>query len=326
MGTLKAGRKTAAAAAVMIIIIIIIKLSTIECAGDDASDSEDEVEDGLYDPFQPDSPPAPSSFGFTPLGSTPLSSGSTLVENIPHSQPISSQLTMLPDSEVEDGLYDTFQPDSPPAPSSSGSTPLSGSMLVENTPHSLSQPIPSQLTMQPDTEGEPSTSLASSQPPLSNTDTTSYVCRVLAQLKALSSGKADTISYACRPQEIVPVRKKKRRRKPSPQRNKRLSSDEQLDKFLARGCQCENSCYTLFDREYYSLRRGEASERTKLELDFVILGEIMAFVDFNASAVVGPSHKHVPTPRQRTRATTFLHAGKKICRETFLALHGIGKI
>ena len=140
-----------------------------------ASDSEDEVEDGLYDPFQPDSPPAPSSFGFTPLGSTPLSSGSTLVENIPHSQPISSQLTMLPDSEVEDGLYDTFQPDSPPAPSSSGSTPLSGSMLVENTPHSLSQPIPSQLTMQPDTEGEPSTSLASSQPPLSNTDTTSYV-------------------------------------------------------------------------------------------------------------------------------------------------------
>ena len=155
------------------------------------------MEDGLYDPFQPDSPPAPSSFGFTPLGSTPLSSGSTplssrstLVENIPHSQPISSQLTMLPDSEVEDGLYDTFQPDSPPAPSSSGSTPLSGSMLVENTPHSLSQPIPSQLTMQPDTEGEPSTSLASSQPPLSNTDTTSYVCRVLAQLKALSSGKS----------------------------------------------------------------------------------------------------------------------------------------
>ena len=78
-------------------------------------------------------------------------------------------------------------------------------------------------------------------------------------------------------------------------------------------------------REYYRIRRGEAREFTKLELDFVILGQLMAFVNFDVSSIVGPSHKHVPTPRQRTRAGIFLHAGKKICRETFLALHGIGK-
>ena len=53
----------------------------------------------------------------------------------------------------------------------------------------------------------------------------------------------------------------------------------------------------------------------------VVLGQIMAFVSMDN--VVGPSHKHAPSKRQLTR-TTFYHIGKKICRDTFLALHGIG--
>ena len=54
----------------------------------------------------------------------------------------------------------------------------------------------------------------------------------------------------------------------------------------------------------------------------VVLGQIMAFVSMNS--VVGPSHKHAPHQRQKTRVKTFYHHGKKICRETFMALHGIG--
>ena len=55
----------------------------------------------------------------------------------------------------------------------------------------------------------------------------------------------------------------------------------------------------------------------------VVLGQIMAFMAIDT--VVGPSHKHAPQQRQLTRVH-FCHLGKKICRDTFLALHAIGNI
>ena len=55
----------------------------------------------------------------------------------------------------------------------------------------------------------------------------------------------------------------------------------------------------------------------------VVLGQIRVFV--NSNEVVGPSHKHAPQQRKATRAIMFLYGGKRICRETFLALHAIGK-
>lgn len=55
----------------------------------------------------------------------------------------------------------------------------------------------------------------------------------------------------------------------------------------------------------------------------VILAQIMAFVSLDD--VVGPSHKHAPSPRQATRVAFFYHTGSKICCATFLALHAIGK-
>ena len=119
------------------------------------------------------------------------------------------------------------------------------------------------------------------------------------------------------------MREKKRPRKPSPQRNKRPSPEDQLDEFLVRGCCCVSKCYQLFDRAEYERRRDEANELSRDELDMVVLGQIMAFTC--TDSVVGPSHKHTPTQRRQTRVN-FFHQGKRICRETFLALHGIGKV
>ena len=71
-------------------------------------------------------------------------------------------------------------------------------------------------------------------------------------------------------------------------------------------------------------QRDEANQLTRDELDMVVLGQIMAFTCMNE--VVGPSHHHAPTQRQRARANTFFYHGKKVCRNTFMALHGIGKV
>ena len=77
-----------------------------------------------------------------------------------------------------------------------------------------------------------------------------------------------------------------------------------------------------FDRGYYISKRDEANALSRDELDMVVMGQIMAFVSMDN--VVGPSHKHAPHQRRMTRVKTFFHHGMKICRETFMALHGIG--
>ena len=135
--------------------------------------------------------------------------------------------------------------------------------------------------------------------------------------------RLDTVSVASRRQAIIPVREKKRPRKPSPPRARRPPSEEQLDKFLSKGCGCSRSCYLQFERGYYITMREEANAMNKDHLDMFVKGQIVANTSF--SDIVGPSHHHVATPRQRARATTFLHLGKRVCRETFLILHGIGK-
>ena len=132
------------------------------------------------------------------------------------------------------------------------------------------------------------------------------------------------MSFACKQQELVPVREKKRPRKPSPQRNKQLSPAEQLDEFLVRGCRCAGKCSEQFDREEYTEWRDEAFAMTRDELDKAVLIQIRCFTSMDD--VVGPSHKHMPTQRQRTRAQFFYHAGRKICRDTFLIVNGIGKV
>ena len=57
---------------------------------------------------------------------------------------------------------------------------------------------------------------------------------------------------------------------------------------------------------------------SKDSLDNVVLGQIMAGL-INDSTV-GRRSDHTPCPRQRSN-----HHGHRICKTTFLQLHGIGK-
>ena len=138
-----------------------------------------------------------------------------------------------------------------------------------------------------------------------------------------SSSLPPTVSVACRRQDLIYIVEKNRSSKPPTPRRKRPTSAEQLDEFLSRGCGCASNCYALFNRDHYQLKRDEASSLSRKELDMVVLGQIQAFLSMDD--VIGPTHKHTPTQRKITRVNTFFHLGKKICRATFLALHGIGK-
>ena len=227
--------------------------------------------------------------------------------------------------EPEDDLYDPWTPLdlSSQSPSQMLSSASPSQMLSSSPSQMLSSP-PSQMLSSP-----PSQMLSSSSSQmlsLSSTSEPSSLSPSLAssQLQSLlpTSIRPDTISFACRRQELVPVKEKKRPRKPSPPRNRRASSDQQLDEFLLRGCRCARECYLQFDREHYCNKRDEANSLSREELDMVVLGQIMAFISMDN--VVGPSHKHAPHQRQITRVKTFFHHGRKICRDTFLALHGIG--
>ncbi len=109
---------------------------------------------------------------------------------------------------------------------------------------------------------------------------------------------SDTVSVACRRSSIICVKERKRLRKPSPARTKRLTSTEQLDQFLARGCGCATKCSAQFDRDYYLSKRDEASALTREQLDLVVLGQIQAFL--SVDEVISPSHKHTPTQRRTT--------------------------
>ena len=91
---------------------------------------------------------------------------------------------------------------------------------------------------------------------------------------------------------------------------------------MVRGCGCASNCWQLFDREHYSLVRDEASGLSREMLDMLVIGQIRAFTE--TGDVVGPSHKHSAHQRQRTKTQAFTFTGKRVCRETFMALHGIG--
>ena len=101
---------------------------------------------------------------------------------------------------------------------------------------------------------------------------------------------SDWISTACHLQDLIPVKEKKRPRKPSPPRQSRPFFNDWVDEFLARGCKCASKCSEQFDREYYSEKRDQANSLSWEMLDVVVLGQIQAFTGMDN--VVGPSHKH----------------------------------
>ena len=103
------------------------------------------------------------------------------------------------------------------------------------------------------------------------------------------------------------MKEKRRPRKPSPPRSRQPSSDDKLDEFLSRGCQCTCKCFRQFTRDYYFQKRDEANSLSREELDLVVISQIMAFMRLDD--VVGPSHKHSPHQRQRMMVKMFYHMG-----------------
>ncbi len=81
-------------------------------------------------------------------------------------------------------------------------------------------------------------------------------------------------------------------------------------------------CYSQFPRRHFEDIRDQCAVLTRHELDLVILGQIMGNI-FNEDAV-GIRSRHALTPRQRSRVV-FYHHGFRICKRTFLQLHGVGK-
>ena len=86
--------------------------------------------------------------------------------------------------------------------------------------------------------------------------------------------------------------------------------EKTMSDFLNKGCGCKWKCHTTLDIHAIRERRTTCAELSKTELDMVLLGQLAA--------------SETGTHAQRARST-FHFQGKRICRATFLLLHGIGE-
>ena len=94
-------------------------------------------------------------------------------------------------------------------------------------------------------------------------------------------------------------------------------SDMTIPRFMTDGCGCKHNdgqpCSNLFTAEQLQGSRLEANELSRDELDLVILGKLAAFL-------------RVDKARPQQHRAHFLHGGQKVCKKTFLFLHGIGEM
>ena len=93
-------------------------------------------------------------------------------------------------------------------------------------------------------------------------------------------------------------------------------SDTTIPRFMTDGCVCEHNngqpCSNLFTAEQLQESQLECKELSRDKLDLVILGKLVAFLRVDKAR-----------PQQRAH---FLHEGQKVCKNTFLFLHGIGEM
>ena len=102
-------------------------------------------------------------------------------------------------------------------------------------------------------------------------------------------------------------------------------SDDDLDNFFEKGCGCKKrkdnkQCCTLFKKEDYQNHRDDCRELTCKELDLVILAKIEAHLVESDAIHNRPATKRIRTTKK------FYHKHNDFCKETFLTLHGIGKL
>lgn len=95
---------------------------------------------------------------------------------------------------------------------------------------------------------------------------------------------------------------------------------------MDKGCGCQlgkrgNPCCTMFTREEYEATMDQCAQLTKEQLDLIVLGQIMANIRTDD---VGLRSRRSSSERQCANVP-FYHHGVRVCRDTFLQLHGIGK-
>ena len=76
--------------------------------------------------------------------------------------------------------------------------------------------------------------------------------------------------------------------------------------------------------EHFLNIRLQCAELTREELDFVLLGQIMATLS-DGPHTTAEKHRHTATECKLT-SMAFYHAGQRICGRTFQWLHGIGTL
>ena len=93
------------------------------------------------------------------------------------------------------------------------------------------------------------------------------------------------------------------------------------------GCQRHNNgpCSQQFTVDYILQARMDAAELSKSELDMVILGQIMAFINTHDTVSATAISKQKAVPRLKPYST-YCHQGVHICASMFRCLHGVGKL
>ncbi len=105
-----------------------------------------------------------------------------------------------------------------------------------------------------------------------------------------------------------------------------LAEEEKVHNFCTEGCSFPlvdgGPCSAQFLPEHYTRMREYAAELSWGELNMVIMGQVMALTCCESTVRKGPTH----LVKQRERNTTFYyHHGLRVCRKTFLFLHGVGE-
>ena len=103
---------------------------------------------------------------------------------------------------------------------------------------------------------------------------------------------------------------------------------EGTSSYTEQGCTCtlgpDGSPYChQFSKEQYRDIRSQCAELSHAELDMVIMGQIMATT--SSSDLTRHSLTHCKKENRQRSYTSFYHQGLRVCRKTFIFLHGISE-
>lgn len=101
-----------------------------------------------------------------------------------------------------------------------------------------------------------------------------------------------------------------------------------VEEFCTHGCGCrvlkDGPCSLQFSKEHYKLMRANMAELSWNDQNMTVMGQVMALTHCDPVTTNSTMYRHAPSERQKT-TTVFHHHGHRVCRTTFLFLHGMGE-